>query len=161
MMMSGTIHGVALGGKGGFLGLLQQKQQAASGTYFADKGQGLAHDVGDGDGGDASSMPAHKKPKVGPTTAVTTTEAQEEAEDKQPKAQPKSEAQPNPLPKSSEEQQPKRKSCCELLVEPGRQRRGPGNSTSGLICRCGAILLLLFIFLPAAAHIHRTAESGL
>ena len=97
------------GGGQSFLGVLQQKQQAASGTYFADKGKGLAHDVGDDDGGDTSSVPAHKKPKVVPTTAVTTTEAQPEAEGKQPKAQPKSKAQPNPLPKSSEEQPPKRK----------------------------------------------------
>ena len=58
------------GGEQSFLGLLQQKQQAASGTYFAHKGQGLAHDAGDDDDGDASSMPAHKKQKVGPTTTA-------------------------------------------------------------------------------------------
>ena len=99
------------GGGQSFLGLLQQKQQAASGTYFADKGKGLAHEVPcvlHLRSSDASSVPAHKKPKVVPTTAVTTTEAQPEAQGKQPKAQPKSKAQPNPLPKSSEEQPPKR-----------------------------------------------------
>ena len=75
-----------------FLGLLQQKQQAASGTYFSGKTQGGAHDVGVADDdGDATPGPAHKKPKVGAGA-----EAQLKA---QPKAQPK----------AAEEQQPKRK----------------------------------------------------
>ena len=83
-----------------FLGLLQQKQQAASGTYFSDKTQGVAHDVGAADDdGDATPGPAHKKPKVGAGT------------EGQPKAQPKAQrqAQPKAQPKAAEEQQPKRK----------------------------------------------------
>ena len=51
----------------------------------------MAHDVGDADDGDASQVPAHKKPKVGPTTTMS--------QEEQPKAQPK----------AQEEQQPKRK----------------------------------------------------
>ena len=93
-----TPAAVDKGGEQSFLGLLQQKQQAASRTHFAHKGQGLAHDAGDDDDGGASSMPAHKKPKVGPTTAVTIT-----------KAQPKSMAQPKVQPIAREERQPNKK----------------------------------------------------
>ena len=80
---------------------LQQKQQTASGTYFADKAQGLAHDVGDGDDGDASPAPALKKPKMGSSQSNGAgTEAP-------PKAPPK--APLKAQPKAQEEQQPKNK----------------------------------------------------